>query len=81
GRRPSSDFCLVMKERSRSHVTEEHGKKRRRNAMQWHLKFFIFFFFVEEVTPRAIVMHLRPLVSVTMQPHCSLTARTHLHNA
>ncbi|WP_289289732.1 hypothetical protein, partial [uncultured Muribaculum sp.] len=45
------------------------------------LKFFIFFFFVEEVTPRAIVMHLRPLVSVTMQPHCSLTARTHLHNA
>ena len=25
-------------------------------------------------SPRPIVMHLRPLVSVTMQPHCSLTA-------
>ena len=32
-------------------------------------------------SPRPIVMHLRPLVSVTMQPHCSLTARTHLHDA
>ena len=31
--------------------------------------------------PRPIVMHLRPLVSVTMQPHCSLTARTHLLDA
>gem|GEM_PF-1086525 len=32
-------------------------------------------------SPRPIVMHLCPLVSVTMQLHCSLTARTHLHNA
>ena len=32
-------------------------------------------------SPRPIVIHLRPLVSVTMQPHCSLTARTHLHDA
>ncbi|MDE7154225.1 MAG: transposase [Muribaculaceae bacterium] len=29
---------------------------------------------------RSIVMHLRPLVSVTMQPHCSLTARIYLHD-
>lgn len=28
-----SDFCLVMKERSRSYVTEEQGKKRQRDAM------------------------------------------------
>ena len=32
-------------------------------------------------SPRPIVIHLRPLVSVTMQPHCSLTARTHLHDS
>ncbi|MBD5360556.1 MAG: transposase [Bacteroides sp.] len=33
------------------------------------------------LSPRPIVTQLRPLVSVTMEPHRSLTARTQLHNA
>ena len=30
--------------------------------------------------PRPLAVHLCPLVSVTMEPHCSLTARTNLRN-
>ena len=31
-------------------------------------------------SPRPLAVHLCPLVSVTMEPHCSLTARTNLRN-
>ncbi|MDE7421242.1 MAG: VOC family protein [Muribaculaceae bacterium] len=42
---------------------------------------YIIKFFTFPNPPAPIVMHLRSLISVIMQPHCSLTARTHLHNA
>ena len=32
------------------------------------------------LSTRPIVTHLRPLVSVTMEPHRFLTVRTQLHN-